>query len=198
MTTVKRTMIFVILGLAALLAAWLFIMPLYKEKPLVLAATVVKPSQMITAFSLQDYDGKPFSEKSLRGHWTLLFFGYVGCPDICPQTLSVLRDAWDTYPSKQAPVRFVFANIEPTPINNEVLKTFLHNYNPNFIGVSGTPEAVQQLSSQLGVYAKQQQDKLDHTASLMLIDPQGRLSAVFTPPFSAHDVVQDLEILTRG
>lgn len=160
-------------------------------------ATVVQANKKLSAFSLVDTNGTEFGEHSLQGRWTLLFFGYPKCPDICPATLGIVRDSWNIL-SKRKPnstLRFVFADISSQQIATSQLQQFMQNYHPQFIGVQGAKEEMQKLGDQLGIYAKQQGDSIDHTAALMLIDPQGYLHAIFTPPFTADDIVHDLSIL---
>jgi protein SCO1/2 len=197
MSIFRRAMFLLVISLAVFMAAWYFIMPKYHyQPPKTLAATAFKPSKPLTSFSLIDTNGKLFNEKSLRGHWTLLFFGYPSCPDICPETLGIVRDAWNLQSPPAA--RFVFASIDPDQVEHQNLKAYLHNYNESFIGITGSKEAMTHLRTQLGVFYKQESDRIDHTASLMLLDPHGRLTAVFTPPFTAEAVARDLEVLTKG
>lgn len=177
-----------------------YLKPKYKyEAPATIVATSFKSAAPLKPFALTDTTGTQFTEKSLRGHWTLIFFGYTLCPDICPKTLGIVRDSWQIFASNNQPppVRFVFADMSRTPVPTAELQHFVQNYNPTFLGLSGPPEQMHQLSDQLGIYVQQLPDKMDHTAALMLIDTQGRLRAVLTPPFTAQDIVHDLQLLTR-
>lgn len=199
--TIKRTAFITIFGLSLFALLWYFTSNKYQQPQLeqvteLQVATVIDPARSIAPFRVSDDTGGDFTEASLRNHWTLLFFGYPKCPDICPRTLGTVRDAWNTY-KPHTDVRFVFASITPEPVENGNLKAFVQNFHPQFIGISGTPSAMQQLSDQLGVFSKNKDGKIDHTASLMLIDPQGKLTAVFTPPFSAEQIAADLEVLTQ-
>ncbi len=199
MITIRRTAIFVALAGIAMFGLWYSLAPTFKPNtPMTASATVVKSSAGLKGFNLTDTNGKKFTAQSLRGHWTLLFFGYMTCPDICPTTLGIVRDAWSTFPNQQSPARFVFVNISPAPADDQGLRAFITNYNSSFIGVTGTTTELTKLGDQLGIFTKQQDNRIDHTASLMLIDPQGRLRAVFTPPFSAPEVAADLQVLTKG
>lgn len=196
-----KNIILSILCIGLLLAAWIFIIQpkLSPLKPkLTVAASMVKPHKALTPFSLIDTDNKQFNEKSLRGHWTLVFFGYTKCPDACPKTLDILRQTWSIFASKQAiiPVRFVFVDISPNQISKQQLRQFLHNYCTDFIGITGTSEQIHTLSDQLGIYSQQGQNAIDHTVTLMLINPHGSLYATFTPPLSAEELAHDLTILT--
>lgn len=170
------------------------------HEPATHVASIIRNTKPLTTFALTDTNNTPFTEHSLRGHWTLLFFGYTRCPDICPRTLAIVRDTWSQF-NKYAPARFVFADISKDPASLRDLKQFVANYNQDFIGISGTPLEMHQLSDQLGIYAQEVlgQDavtaRIDHTAALMLIDPQARLRAVLTPPFNAADIKEDLEAI---
>lgn len=199
MITVKKAAWLVVLSLLIFVGAWYFINGTFnKQSPITLAATPIKNNQRLSAFKLTDYNDRVFDNKSLRGHWTLVFFGYTNCPDICPATLNLVREAWSHYNvANPPPARFVFANLAPTPIETSTLKQFLANYNPNFMGVTGSKSEMQKFSDQLGIYFVEQNGSFDHTASLMLIDPQGKLAAIFTPPFSAEELVKDLKLLTH-
>lgn len=191
--------IFLIAGFIIFVATYYLLAPKFQFKaPETHVASVIKPSSPLNPFTLTDADGKTFNQQSLRGHWNLVFFGYTRCPDICPKTLAILRDTWQNYNFKHpAPVRFIFADISTNPIASVDLKQFLKNYHPSFIGINGSSEEMHKLSDQLGIYSQLQADKLDHTASLLLIDPQGRLTAIISPPFSDLDLLHDLQVLTH-
>lgn len=185
----KRTVLLLTVIAVLFFGAWHLIIPNFQNR---------QPTKTLMAFNLTDTNGSPFTEQSIRGHWTVLFFGYPGCPDVCPQTLDIVRQAWESYtPNKQPPAKFVFANIDPNPNTNMELKSFLHAYNPNFIGVSGDHKEIAQLCDQLGIFHEQQTNRIDHTAALLIIDPQARLTAIISPPFTAEDIVNNLELLTH-
>lgn len=205
MTNKKRIVFFLIIFIAVclvlLFTAWHALEPKYNyQPPQTKVATALKPIKAISAFKVYDTNGNVFTEKSLRGHWTLLFFGYPGCPDICPKTLGLMRDTWELFQAqnKPAPTRFIFADISRQPVSINDLAQFLHNYRPEFMGITGTSAEMHALSDQLGIYAREQDNTLDHTSALMLIDTQGRLFAVITPPFTAEEIMQDLEVLTSS
>lgn len=166
-------------------------------KPITKVASIFKNNKKLIDFKLNATDGKVFSAKSLRGHWTLLFFGYTKCPDICPRTLGVVRDTWQIFKNQNQPlpVRFVFADISNAKVDLNELGQFVHNYDSEFIGVTGSILEMQALSDQLGIYTKDTEQGLDHTAALLLIDPQGTLHATITPPFNAEELAHDLKVL---
>lgn len=190
----------ILLCVIAFVAIWQYMSPKLKpQAQITYVASSLQPSKALQKFSLTDTNGNNFTEKSLRGHWTLLFFGYTKCPGICPSTLATVRDAWQQFKQQnKVPARFVFADISNEPVETSELKLFLSNYNQEFLGVNGAQPDMQELSDQLGIYSQIQEDIIDHTASLILINPQAKLCAIFTPPFSAQDIVHDLQVLTHN
>jgi protein SCO1 len=206
MTAPKR-IIMVALLVAASFGLWQAINPFFVKKHLdITAATLINSVDPITSFNLTDSEGRPFTEKTLRGKWTLIFFGYTDCPDICPATLSIVRETWNTFlPNKQPPANFIFASINPIDDTKQQLKQFLANFHEKFIGITGEKQEMNRLSAQLGIFASTSDEKsakgkpiIDHTAALFLIDPQMRLKAVFTPPHDHLAIVDDLKTLTKS
>lgn len=199
MNSLGRAVIFLGLAGVATFTLWYTITPKFEARtPTTTIATIVKSARPLSDFSLEATTGKEFTSQSLRGHWTLLFFGYIACPDICPATLSTVRDVWSTFPDQQLPARFVFVNLSPAPVDLQKLRTFVTGFNPTFVGLSGSTEEIAKLNDQLGVYYREQMQRIDHTAALMLIDPQGRLRAVFNPPFTSAGIAADLKLLTKA
>ncbi len=158
----------------------------------------LNPPRALKPFSLMGADGSPFTLGDLHRHWTFLAIGYTHCPDVCP-TLLATFDAIDkqTRESRQPP-RFLFISVDPERDTPEKLGEYVRYFNPDFLGATGTHENLQYLSSQLGIiYAKVEGENtsleylVDHSASILLIDPQGRLSALFSPPHDPSDMAND-------
>jgi len=159
-----------------------------------LEATVLDPPRSLTPFTLQDHDRKPFTEQSLHGHWSFLFFGYTHCPDVCPVTLQVMQSAWKRIPrapDDPAAPRLYFVSVDPDRDTPELLKPYVQYFDPSFIGVTGEADEIDKLTNRIGVLYGFEDKKagtedylVNHSAQIILIDPQGNLRAVFSPP---HD-----------
>ncbi len=168
------------------------------------AATVLPNPRPLREFELVDHNGEPFTKESLRGGWNLLFFGFTNCPDVCPTTLHMLRDAGDALaglPDEQRP-RAVFVSVDPMRDTPEVMFDYV-SFAPGLIGVTGELSAIQILTTDLGVAvnytAMGDTYTVDHTASLFLTDPDGRLYAIFNTPHDGEQIVADLrKIVTAG
>jgi protein SCO1/2 len=173
---------------------------LLKSKPQVdeLAATRFPVARELQPFSLVDHHGNTFDNAALRDYWSFLFFGYTHCPDVCPTTLSVLNSVAGKLADSNAPVRFVLVTIDPQRDTPEELARFVSYFNSDFIGVTGTDDGIEQLTRQLGIMHMRVADEanpdsylVDHSAAVLLIDPNGNYHAVFTPPLSADAIAHD-------
>lgn len=151
----------------------------------------------LTAFNLEDHSGRAFNLNRLKGKWTFLFFGYTHCPDVCPVTLSVLADVERRLSKAKQPlenVQVVFVSLDPQRDNQERLQQYVQYFNPSFLGVTGDEAQVADLTRQLGIVhtivdrGSSDNYLVDHTASILLTDPQTRLVAVFGLPHNAETI----------
>jgi protein SCO1 len=178
---------------AALAGAWL---ARSLDRPLVLTSgTWLPEARSLAPLQLTDQRGRPFDNASLRGHPSLVFFGFTHCPDVCPTTLAMLARVLRATPLPG--LRLVFVSVDPQRDTPPVIATYLHAFSADFIGVTGAAPALEPLYRSLSV-AAQRVDlpdggyTMDHSANIYLLDPQGRFVAVFTPPFAAAGIAADL------
>jgi protein SCO1/2 len=148
-------------------------------------------------FQLTDHQQHPFTLAELKGHWSLIFFGYTHCPDVCPMTLGVLRNVKQQLAAQGQfadDTRYIFVSVDGERDTPAVLNRYLHYFDPAFIGLTGSDAALQTLTQALGiVYVKTPTDKpqhylVDHTASILLVDPEGRMIGLFSSPHAPDDI----------
>jgi protein SCO1 len=170
-----------------------------------LHGTVFSNPREIQPFTLVDHTGKNFDNRSLQGRWSFIFFGYTHCPDVCPTTLSVLNSIAHRLEDLKDQVQFVFISIDPGRDTTEKLGQFVSYFNGAFIGATGTDDAIGALTRQLGViYARVTENTgtdgylMDHSASVLLVNPAGRFHAVFSPPLNAADMADDFTNITKA
>lgn len=213
MTVAKRLWLVLPIGALALLAgAWLgsrFLLPhpgTGAAATVLTAGTRLPQPRALAPFALTDTDGAPFTEASLEGRWTLLAFGYASCPDVCPLLLASFRDIHRRLADRglDAAVRFVFVSVDPERDDLARLKDYVRYFNPAFVGATGPHPELQRLTRQLGVlYQRAAAGEsalgylVDHTATMLLIDPAGRLTALFSTPQDASAVSSDIAALVR-
>ena len=170
------------------------------QPPQLKQGTLLPSAKAIADFQLTDQHGKPFTRNNLVGKWSFAFFGYTHCPDVCPTSLSMLaqvmkkleqNDNLDTKP------QVVFVSVDPERDTPELLAQYLPYFNPDFIGVTGDPQQLLLLTRQLGImYGKAPGDNaddylVDHSASIILFDPDGNFLALFGMPHDPDLIAQE-------
>lgn len=165
----------------------------YSKPPLQLQqATILgKSGRPMPDFELQDYDNRSFTQAQLKDHWTLLFFGYTSCPDVCPLTLTALQGVYrrlDGTPYA-ADTQVVFVSVDPKRDSLATLKSYVQHFHPSFKAVTGSEGQLQQLTKPLGIFFQYQgegEDYLvDHSSAMLLVNPSGSLHALFSAPHNA-------------
>ncbi|MBI5053875.1 MAG: SCO family protein [Chloroflexi bacterium] len=198
----KRIFLFIIslaagLGLTAALTfaatQWL--------RPPALHGLVMQPQQPAYNFTLMSHYGQTVSLSDFRGKWVMIYFGYIACPDVCPATLAELNKALLLLGKQSEKVQVVMITVDPERDTKEQLAGFMPHFNKSFIGLTGTSEQIKEAATYYGIYfAKHQEDTalgylVDHTATVMLIDPDGYLRVVYSFGTVAKDFADDLKYL---
>ena len=168
-------------------------------------ATILPTVMEVPAVSLVDQTGRDIDQSVFEGQWDVVFFGFATCPDICPITLRVLRDAQleleqngaDTLP------RIVLVSVDPERDTPEVLTEYMKGFGDNSIAVTGELEQLRTLTSALGIffdkrYVDEEFYTVDHSSVVLVIDPEGQVTALFSSPHRAENYVNDLPIVTRS
>lgn len=170
-----------------------------------LTHTIVLPEDFRTVpeFTLQGTDGEALDASFLDEQWTLAFFGYTYCPDVCPITLQVMKEVVARLDSERHdPMQVAFFTVDPARDTAERMREYVGFFDEDFVGVTGELTPVLELTRSLGIVASftavdgQPDDYLvDHTASMLLIDPQRRVRAKFNAPHQIDSIVADYLVL---
>jgi protein SCO1/2 len=184
-----------LLGVTAVVAGAVLAQLLTPSSVPLASGTWLPQPAPLPAFHLTDMSGRDFDLQSLRGHPTLLFFGFTHCPDVCPTTLAALAQVQRSAPLPDG--RTVFVTVDPARDSAAVLRVYLGEFSPRFVGVRGSPAALAPLLANLHVVATREDlpgggYTMDHSATLYLIDTHARLAAVFSPPLAPADLSADL------
>lgn len=132
-------------------------------------------------FKMHDLEGKEFTEQNLLGQWTLLYFGFTFCPDICPEELDKMSEALDILDeNKKLPtVQPIFISIDPDRDTPEKLKVYLEDFHPRMFALTGTNEETKATAKTYRVYYSRPEPDgsddylVDHTIIMYLISPSG-------------------------
>ena len=162
------------------------------------SGTWLPRARPLAAFDLQDLSGRDFGPANLKGHATLLFFGFTHCPDVCPTTLATLAQVQRLRPLPDAQI--IFVSIDPERDSTAALQVYLGYFDKDFIGLRGDQKALAPMLQSLSAIAVRENlpdgsYTMDHSATLYLLDSKARLVAVFSPPFSAPQLTADLQQL---
>lgn len=132
-------------------------------------------------FELIGKEGKTVADKDFRGRYMLVFFGFTRCPDICPAELQVMSAALDDLGSDADKVVPIFITLDPERDTPDAVSNYVQNFGPNFVGLTGSPEAIEKAAKAYRVSYQKFQDEsmgdnysIDHSALVYLMGPSGQ------------------------
>jgi len=152
-------------------------------------------------FSLADHNGQARRLADFRGKAVVLFFGYTQCPDICPTTLTTMRDAMKLLGEDAKRVQVLFVTVDPARDTPKLLAQYVPQFHPSFLGLHGDDNAIAALAKDFKVfYAKQPGSNpgnysIDHSTGSYVFDPQGRLRLLLRHGETPANVAADLKLL---
>ncbi len=200
--------------LAALFGVWTQHQVYQEQQKVVLerlnSGYILPVAKSIAPFSLQGTWGSVWDNQALHGHFSVLFFGFTHCPEMCPTTLAQLSKAYDQMEQRARAVlpEVIFVSVDPGRDSLAEVKRYLSSFNKRFKGAVGDDTHLQPLKDSLGVlsmkvsmrhqhhhgHSKAVKDyNVDHSGAVMVIDPEGQLMATLTPPHQADTLAKDLE-----
>lgn len=155
----------------------------------VLGAKEFDKPRRFKQYTMLDEHGVEFDYSRLQGQWSLVFFGFTFCPDICPATLAQLKQMQATLdPALQESTQIILVSVDPARDTPDVLKTYLDYFSPEFVGLTGEYLSVRGFAEQLNaafqkVVQEGGQYTVDHSGQIMLINPRGDFHGFIKPPF---------------
>jgi protein SCO1 len=163
--------------------------------------TYLEPRRALPDFSLIDSQGRAFGPKNLRGHWSMMFFGYTNCPDFCPATLATLAAMEKRLRAGGGTARpqVIFMSVDAKRDTPEQLAKYVPYFDPDFIGVTAADQpTIEAVARKLGVgvIIEPKSDgsyTVDHSGAIFVLDPNGKLAAILTGPFTADALQADFE-----
>ncbi len=171
-------------------------------RPYSFHGTIIQSPEPAPDFTLQSASG-PVSPSDFRGKVTVLFFGYTFCPDVCPTTLADLAGAMRILGDEADEVQVVFVSVDPDRDTPERLAEYVGSFDPRFVGVTGNEDEVAAVAAVYGIFYEKHEGTpasgylIDHTASAMVIDREGRLKLVLPFGIGPQDIAADLHELLK-
>jgi protein SCO1/2 len=158
-------------------------------------------ARALPEFELLDHNNQPLIRSSLEGKWSLMFFGYTHCPDICPASLQTMSDmiAAIDDPDVLDAVQVYFVSVDPERDRAGILAAYVTYFDARFIGATAALEKLTPLTRSLGI-AHDIRNKsgastdydVDHSSAIVLINPQAEFAGLFGAPHNALAMARDL------
>jgi protein SCO1/2 len=196
----KNIIIGILLGGA--LATGIFVAANLNVPAQVTKAFIIPTPGALPEFALIDQSTAEVTADTFRGQWDLVFFGFTNCPDICPTTLQILANAKrelieagaDSLP------RIVLVSVDPARDTPEVLGQYVEYFGEDNLAVTGDLAEIVKLTSALGIYFEKSSTEgenytVNHSAAVLVINPQAEFSALFSAPHVVENYVHDLPII---
>ncbi len=194
------------------------------EKPVTEASTVLPVAKKLNDFKLTLHGHGDFNLKDLKDNWSLFFFGYTRCPDVCPTELFMMSEMVRLIEKEPESVKqfpqVIFVSVDPQQDTPKSLQEYASFYHPSFKGITGTQEEVDKLASSMGAFyerayhmngsqlimepddeipeALKDSYLINHSASIVLTNPDGDMHAVFSTPHTPDVMVRDLASIQKA
>ena len=181
-----KNIVFVCCLIVAALLGGLLYQQLNKSEPPEHALYYQQP-RAINAFQLTAHDNSAFNNKNLNGNWSFVFFGYTSCPDVCPTTLQEINFVYPELKQVAENVQILLVSVDPNRDKPEKLAQYIRYFNSEFIALTGGHDVLFPFARNLGLmYAitedtNQSSYLVDHSASIVLVNPDGYVAAIFKP-----------------
>ncbi len=197
---------------------FLFILALFtvffisiKQFPAPISTVIEKPGHGKASiggnFDLITSNGKKFSQENIKGKWSLIYFGYTFCPDICPMALENISKALNKLPPPvQSKFQPIFITIDPARDTPSSLHTFIKNFHPNWVALSGSKVQIKKAIKAYRVYSSKVQDEskdtpyylMDHSSLVYVMNPQGYYTTHFTHETQPDEVLAILHQVDKA
>ena len=176
----------------ALLITFFILLGGCKQETIETDALVYEQPRTLKPFRLINKDNANIDNNAFAGRWNLLFLGYTSCPDICPMTLAKLKSVKSSLQTDYD-INVWLISVDPARDTTEKLRQYTNYFDPEFIGATAGHKDLFPFVRDLGLmYAMADENKdnysVDHSASIALVSPEGKLKAIFKPEFKAGSI----------
>ncbi len=180
-----------------------------RPKDIKIDGLVLNPPKTITDFELKTTNGKSFTKDNLKGQWTFLFFGFSNCGMVCPTTMANLNKMYQLMekeiPATEMP-RIIMVTVDPERDTLKRMENYVTSFNPNFQGAIGETAQLSSLQKQLHILAIKVQGKeggknnyyYDHSAEILLFNPDANVQAYFSYPHKPENMVKDYKSIVAS
>ncbi|MNF62479.1 hypothetical protein D3C84_441610 [compost metagenome] len=163
------------------------------------AGIVLLPqSRTLPALEMVDQNGAKVAVDQFKDKWSLVFFGYTFCPDICPTTLAQMRELKGLLPQQaQDNLRFVFVSVDPNRDTPQQIKQYIGYFDPTFVGITGDLPTLQKLANAVSIPfipadTSKENYTVDHSGNLVVLGPDGTQRGFIRSPLNNQKLKEQL------
>jgi protein SCO1/2 len=161
--------------------------------------TSASAATVVAEFELTGHDGMVRTAEDLKGRWSLVFFGFTNCPDVCPTTLSEIAQVMDDLGPRGGAVQPIFISVDSARDRPADLAAYVPQFHPAILGLSGTAEQIEAAARAFKVYHERVPDDsapdgytMGHTSQVLLFDPDGTFVRLYSYGTPASEITADL------
>ena len=192
----------IILGAVAILLGAILIGTLFLilGGPPALNGTLLNPPMSAPDFELTSVDGT-VRKSDFEGKVVVIFFGYTFCPDVCPTTLSRLRETMVLLGHQASEVQVLMVSVDPERDTPERVAAYAHDFNPDFKGLTGEPEKIATVAADFGIFHSKAEGSaetgylVDHTAAVLVLNREGDTRLIWAFETTPQQMARDLNYL---
>ena len=202
--TGKSTPLIIIIAAIALLVGLMSRQPSTVEAtvPQFEKITLLPKTKSLGEVKFTDHYGNDFSQEHLKGKWSILFFAFTNCPDVCPSTLHTLKQVKQKLGTAWPPLQLLMITVDPERDSSERLKQYVPFFDPEFIGLRANLDYTTAFAKNVGVLFFKGKTlegggyDVDHSAYMILVNPQGEYAGVISAPHTQETLYSDLKKLS--
>lgn len=154
-------------------------------------AIVLNTPRKFSDFDLIDHRGDAFTLERLKGQWSMIFFGFTNCPDVCPTTLATLNETYSKLKdSEKEDLQIIMVSLDPERDTVDKLGQYMPYFNTEFVGVTGNKHFIKRFTTEINIAYNQvplggDDYTVDHSSQIVLVNPNGHYHGFFKSPHSA-------------
>jgi len=171
--------------------------------------TVLSEGRNLKPFDFPTTDSKHFSSKTVKGHWTFVFYGFTHCQMMCPTAMNELRQVYRKLQESEVKnlPEVVMVTIDPERDSVKRMREYVKGFNPKFVGAVGTKQQVVTMTREVGIAFEKVKSRdvsktgdydMQHSGAILVLNPKGKLQAFFNWPHKVDDIVEDYKHIIRS
>lgn len=169
---------------------------------------VLPEGKKVAEFHFTDQNGNAFSQEQLKGHWSMMFFGFTNCGYVCPTTMAEMNKMYKTLQTELAADQLpqvILVTVDPERDTTEKMKSYINTFNPHFIGLRTDLTATEAFENEMNIAAIKMQSSdnqkdeysVNHSSEILLINPEGKVQAYFNFPHKADALTSEYKLILK-